>query len=136
MRRRRAGLAARRLSARLREEDGYAGTAIAYPAVIVLCLAIVQFGLYYAASNTAQAAAWTAYQQARSYEASVHDGTTAGMQLLQPGSLLHDGHITITRTAAEVTVATTGTAVTILPGLPLPPVTRTLSGPVERWIPQ
>lgn len=133
---RRARALARRLRGRLGEEDGYAGTVIAYPAVIVLCLAIVQFGLYYAATNTAQAAAWTAYQQARTYQATTGDGTTAGMQLLGAGSLLHDGRIAITRTATEVTVTTTGTAVMILPGLPLPAVTRTLSGPVERWIPK
>lgn len=125
-----------RLTARLKEEDGYAGTAIAYPAVIVLCLAIVQFGLYYAAQNTAQAATWTAYQQARAYRASVADGQAAGQQLLDGGSLLSGGTITIIRSADTVTVTTTGTAVTILPGLPLPAVARTLTGPVERWIPR
>lgn len=125
-----------RLTARLKEEDGYAGTAIAYPAVVVLCLAIVQFGLYYAAENTAQAAAWTAYQQARAYHASAAAGRAAGLQLLGGGSLLTGGQIVIIRTADTVTVTTTGAAITILPGLPLPPVTRTLTGPVERWIPR
>jgi hypothetical protein len=124
-----------RLRVRLGEEDGYAGTAIAYPAVVVLCLAIVQFGLYYAAENTAQAATWTAYQQTRAYQATAADGQAAGQQLLDGGSPLTGGRIAITRTADTVTVTTTGTAVTILPGLPLPPITRTLAGPVERWIP-
>lgn len=125
-----------RLTARLQEEHGYAGTAIAYPAVVVLCLAIVQFGLYYAAENTAQAATWTAYQQARTYQATIADGRAAGRQLLDGRSLLTGGRIEITRTADTVTVTTTGTAVTILPGLPLPTVARTLTGPVERWIPR
>ncbi len=126
----------RRLRDRLREEDGYAGTAIAYPAVILLCLALFQFGLYYVASNTAEAAAETAYQQARAYQATAAGGITAGQGLLGPGSLLHDGRITITRTAAQATVAVTGQAITILPGLPVPPIVKTLTGPTERWVPR
>ena len=125
----------RRWQGRLAEEDGYAGAAIAYPAVVVLCLALVQFGLYYAATNTAQAAAWTAYQQARVYGGTAADAEAAGMQLLGSGSLLAAGRITITRSDVEVTAVTTGTAVTILPGLPLPLVRRALTGPVERWVP-
>ena len=88
----------RTLRDRLREEDGYAGTAIAYPAVIVLCLALFQFGLFYVASNTAQAAAETAYQQARAYRATPADGVAAGRELLGPGALLRDGNVTITGT--------------------------------------
>ena len=126
----------RRVRDRLREEDGYAGTAIAYPAVIVFCLALFQFGLYYVASNTAQAAAETAYQQARAYQSTPADGIAAGQGLLGRGSLLHNGDVTITRTATTATVTVTGDAVTILPGLPVPRVVKTLTGPIERWIPR
>lgn len=126
----------RRLRDRLREEDGYAGTAIAYPAVIVFCLALFQFGLYYVASNTAEAAAGTAYQQARAYQSTPAAGIAAGEGLLGTGSLLHDGDVTVTRDATTVTVTVTGDAVTILPGLPVPQVVKTLTGPVERWIPR
>ena len=125
-----------RLRDRLREENGYAGTAIAYPAVIVFCLALFQFGLYYVASNTAQAAAETAYQQARAYQSTPADGVAAGQELLGPGSLLHNSDVTITRTPTTATVTVTGDAVTILPGLPVPQVVKTLTGPIERWIPQ
>ena len=34
------------------------------------------------------------------------------------------------------TITVTGNAVTILPGLPVPPITKTLTGPTERWIPE
>lgn len=121
---------------RVREEDGYAGTAIAYPAVIVFCLALFQFGLFYVASNTAQAAAETAYQQARAYQATPAEGVAAGRELLGSGALLRDGNVTITRTATTTTVAVTGDAVTILPGLPIPPIVKTLTGPIERWVPR
>lgn len=126
----------RTLRDRLREEDGYAGTAIVYPAVIVFCLALYQFGLFYVASNTAQAAAETAYQQARAYQATPADGVAAGRELLGPGALLRDGNVTITRTATTATVTVTGDAVTILPGLPMPPIVKTLIGPIERWVPR
>ncbi len=121
---------------RLREEDGYAGTAIAYPTVIVFCLALFQFGLFYVASNTAEAAAETAYQQARAFQATPDAGIAAGQSLLGPGSLLHHGRIAVTRTAVTLTVIVTGDPVTILPGLPVPQVVKTLTGPVERWIPR
>lgn len=126
----------RTLRDRVREEDGYAGTAIAYPAVIVFCLALFQFGLFYVASNTAQAAAETAYQQARAYQATPTDGVVAGQELLGPGALLRDGNVTITRSTTTATVTVTGNPVTILPGLPIPPIVRTLTGPIERWVPR
>jgi hypothetical protein len=60
----------------------------------------------------------------------------AAQQLLDElrGSL-RDAKITITRTADTVTVTVTGRVATVMPGVELPPVTSTLTGPVERWVP-
>lgn len=126
----------RRLLRRLRSEEGWAGTAIAYPAVVVLCLAIFQFGFYYLAGTTAESVADLTYQQARSYHATDADGIAAGTAALTANrALLTGGHTSVTRTPTAVTVAVTGHAFVMLPGLPLPEIHRTRSGPVERWVP-
>lgn len=127
---------ARRLLGRLRSEEGWAGTAIAYPAVVVLCLAIFQFGFYYLAGTTAESVADLTYQEARSYHATDADGIAAGAAALVTNrALLTGGHTTVTRTPTIVTVTVTGHALVMLPGLPLPEIRRTRSGPVERWVP-
>lgn len=126
---------ARRLLRRLGSEEGWAGTAIAYPAIVVLCLAIFQFGFYYLAGTTAESVADLTYQQARSYHATDADGIAAGTVALTANrALLTGGHTTITRTPSVVTVTVTGHAFVLLPGLPLPMIQRTRSGPVERWV--
>ena len=75
-------------------------------------------------------------QQARSYHATNADGIAAGTAALTTNrALLTGGHTTITRTPTLVTVTVTGHAFVILPGLPLPEIQRTRSGPLERWVP-
>jgi hypothetical protein len=126
----------RRVARMLSSEEGWAGTAIIYPAVVVFCLALFQFGFYYLAGTTAQSVADITYQQARSYQATDTDGTTAADSALAASrALLPSGHTTISRTATTVTVTITGQAFVILPGLPLPTVVRTRTGPIERWVP-
>lgn len=129
---------ARRIVARLRrEEDGYAGTIIAVPVVIVFTFALFQFGLYYLGGEVAQAAAYNAFQQVRSYHAVDSDGVDAFHATLEANQgLLHDATVQITRPDADhVTVAVTGHPWAFLPFLPMPPINRTQTGPVERWVP-
>ena len=87
------------------------------------------------ANNVAQAAASTAYNSARLYDASTEDGVNAGnAALTQAGTILTGTNVTVQRGAETVTVTVTGTAATLLPGLPAT-VTRTVTGPTERWVP-
>lgn len=125
-----------RAAAALASDDGWAGTAILYPAVVVFCLALFQFGFFYVAGTTAQSVADLTYQQARSYQATDADGTDAAdTSLTSNRALLTSGHASIVRTSTTVTVTITGQAFVILPGLALPTVTRTRTGPIERWVP-
>lgn len=125
-----------RLKRRLRQEDGYAGTAIAFPAVIVLVFVLFQFGFWYIGQNVAQAAAENAYQQGRSYQATDQDGVAAGnASLATNGKLLENTNVVVTRGTDTVTATVTGNAFIIIPFLQLPPITVALTGPIEKWVP-
>jgi len=125
-----------RLRRRLRREDGYAGTAIAFPAVLVLVFVLFQFGFWYIGQTVAQAAAENAYQQGRSYQATNQDGVDAGNASLKTnGGLLQDTQVVVTRGTDTVTATVTGHAFIMIPYLQLPPITVTLTGPIEKWVP-
>lgn len=124
-----------RLRAALAREDGYASDIILYPAVLVFVLALGQFALYYLGEQIAQGTAVVAYQQARSYQATDADGIAAGDAFRAANDpLLQNTSININRGATTVTVTVTGTPLTIL-GLNLPQISRTETGPIERWVP-
>lgn len=122
--------------AALRRQDGYAGTPIAFAGVLLLTLALLQFGLWYIGQTAAQAAADNAYQQARSYQATDADGVKAAdASLAGNKNVLRDPAVAVARTAQQVTVTVTGRPVILVPALHLPPITVTRAGPVERWVP-
>ena len=120
-----------------RDERGFetAETVIVLPALLLLILAIVQGGLWYHGTSLVQAAAANAYEAARLYEATSADGVNAGTATAdQAGGMLTDVNVNVDRTATEVTATVTA----ITPGL-IPcvntTVTKTITGPVERWVP-
>lgn len=105
------------------------------PAVLMIFFAIIQGAVVLQANNVAQAAASTAYNSARLYDASTEDGVNAGnAALTQAGTILTGTNVTVQRGAETVTVTVTGTAATLIPGLPAT-VSRTVTGPTERWVP-
>jgi len=134
-----AGLA-RRLRRRVRGDRG-AGVAelvIAVPLLMLLILLIVQFAIWEHAEDIAHATAEEALAAAR-----VQGGTAAGGQqraaqvISQIGTgVLTGPQVSVALTAADVTVRVTGTAERVLPfpGLTFP-VTATVTGPVERFVP-
>lgn len=123
-----------RLRAALAREDGYASDAMLFPAVLVLVLILIQFALYYLGEQIAQGTAVVAYQQARSYQATDSDGVAAGESFSAANEpLLQETNITIVRGATTVAVTVTGRPLTIF-GLPLPQISRTETGPIERWV--
>ncbi len=127
---------ARRLWAAVAREDGYASEIVILPGIFLLLFAALQGALWYLGSNVAQTAAVAAYNNARAYQSSTSIGQTAGAQIIDgmPG-FLQNPQIDVTRSATTVTVTVTGTAESLIPGIQLPAVTRTTTGPLERWVP-
>jgi hypothetical protein len=125
-----------RLRAALAREEGYASEIVILPGIFLILFAALQGALWYLGNNVAQTAAVAAYTNARSYQSTTTAGQTAGTQIMDgmPGFLQHP-QVDVTRTATTVTVTITGTAESLIPGVQLPPVTRTITGPVERWVP-
>lgn len=125
---------------RLRGDKG-AGSAeivIAVPLLMLLILLVIQFAIWEHAESIAHATAEEALAAAR-----VQGGTAAAGQqrasevIAQIGSSVLTGpQVLVTMTPADVTVRVTGTAEQVLPvpGLTFP-VTATVTGPVERFVP-
>ena len=128
-----------RIRTRLAEDDGWAGSALLYVGFFLLLLVGVQVALWFNGFNVAQAAAQSGYTVSRSYQSNADAGRATAQQLVDGirGSLT-DANITINRAPDTVIVTVSGRVATILPGLDglIPPVTYTLTGPVERWVPR
>lgn len=126
---------------RLLRGDRGAGAAeivIAVPLLMLLILLVVQFAVWAHAMSVAQATAEEALAAARVQGGSAAAGQQrAGQVLGQIGSAVLVGpQVSVTRTAGTATVRIHATAEQVmpLPGLNLP-VTITVTGPVERFVP-
>jgi Flp pilus assembly protein TadG len=135
-------LAVRRPGRRRGGSDRGAGAAeivIAVPLLMLLILLVVQFAVWAHAASVAQATAEEALAAARVQGGSAAAGQQRASQVLgQIGSAVLIGpQVSVTRTAATATVQIHATAEQIipLPGLKLP-VTVTVTGPVERFVPE
>ena len=126
-----------------RRLDGDRGAAtaelvIAGPLLMLLILLVVQFAIWEHAESVARATAEEALAAARVQGGTAAAGQqTAAQDIAQVGSAVLVGpQVSVTRTATTVTVQVTGTAehVLPLPGLTWP-VTVTVTGPVERFVP-
>jgi Flp pilus assembly protein TadG len=126
----------RRLAA---EGDRGAATAefvIAVPLLMLMILFVPQAAVWYHATHVAQAAANRALDAAAANGGTAAQGQTVGEQSLAAlgSGVLHDPHVTVTRTATDVRVDITGTAETVVPGIHWR-VHATAAGPVERFVP-
>ena len=119
-------------------ETGSASTevVIAAPALMLLILLSVQFGLWYHASNVARSAAREGVRAARMEGASALDGETEARDFLeQVGSALQDQpRVTALRDVELAKVEVIGTAVSLIPGIRLP-VRAVSESPIERFRP-
>lgn len=107
---------------------------IVLPVLFGVFFVIVQGAVWLHAGNIAQAAASSAYNAARLYDAVAADGVAAGTaSAQQTGTVLDGAVVVVDRTMTTVTVTVTGNAPTLVPGWDTH-VERTVSGPVERWI--
>jgi hypothetical protein len=120
----------------LRREDGITTSAIVLPGTVVLVVVALQAALWFLGANVAQNAAVQAYRDARGYQSSTDAGTASASRVLtEIDGYLTDPKVQVERTATTVTVTVTGESLSLIPGLPMPPVKRTMTGPVERWVP-
>lgn len=117
---------------------GSAEIVIAVPLLMLLILLIIQFAIWEHAESIAHATAEEALAAARVQGGTAASGQQRAAQVIaQVGSSVLAGpQVSVTMTAADVTVRVTGTAEQVLPvpGLTFP-VTATVTGPVERFVP-
>ena len=105
------------------------------PVVIALVLVPIQVGLWWHASQLADAAAREAVDAAQVAGADETDGVAAAFRFLAAAGNLTDTEVTVTRSVDTVTAEVTGRAPRLIPGLDWD-VTATAIGSVERFIPE
>ena len=119
-----------------RDDSGSVSTEVVLvvPALLLLVLLSVQFGLWYHASAVAKAAAEEGARAARAEGATAPDGEARARSFLaQAGPTIIEGaQVTATRTAATAGVEVRGVAVNVVPGFRLP-VNAVAASPVERY---
>lgn len=105
------------------------------PVFAVFFFLLVQGGIWLDAGNVAQAAAVRALNEARTYQSTAMAGTAAAEEFLADnGSSLKNSSVSVTRNATQVSVTVTGNSLEIIGGWLGTDVTRTVTGPVERWV--
>jgi Flp pilus assembly protein TadG len=124
---------------RVRGDQG-AATAelvLATPALLFLMMLLVQFGLWYHASNVASAAAQQGARAARLEDGTEADGEAAARELLNQvgGRMLTDLSVRPDRNGDTARVEVTGNVVRVIPFMTLK-VSEVSEGPVERFRPE
>lgn len=127
-----SGTRARRILQWLHTDRGSSTveTAIWMPVLFAVILLAAQLALWLVAQHAATAAATTALDQARLRGGTTAAGSSAGRRQLADAHAVRSPQVTVTRSAATVTVTVSGSAPRILP-IRLA-VTATQTGPVER----
>lgn len=117
-------------------ENGSVSTevVVAAPALMLLILMAVQFGLWYHASNVARSAAREGVRAARVEGATALDGEVEARDFLAQlgGAIDDEPEVSASRDLEVARVEVRGTAVSIVPGIRLP-VRAVSESPVERW---
>jgi Flp pilus assembly protein TadG len=122
---------------RVGDEAGVVATqlAVLMPALLLLVMLAVQFGLWAHASQLARAAADHAAHTAALPDATAAAGHTAAGGLLAQAGNLTAVEVTVKRGPAVAVATVTGTAPQVVPGLRWR-VSASAAAPVERFIPQ
>jgi hypothetical protein len=107
---------------------------IAFPAVLLVVVLALQFGLVLHAGQVAEAAAQEAVEAAQAQAGGVQAGRAAARSLLSGLGGLHAPLIEVRRTASTVTSTVTGRAQQVVPGFGTA-VSGSAQGPVERFVP-
>ncbi|MBW8800065.1 MAG: pilus assembly protein [Streptomyces sp.] len=109
--------------------------AIVFPFVLLAPVAVIQASMWYYARQIALTAAREGLTAARAYQSSPADGAAQARSVLgrTAGDSLRGYSVAARSTGQRVRVQVSGTALSMLPGVPGLTITQSASGPVERW---
>ena len=102
-------------------------------AVLALFFAVVQISLWFYGRSVATTAARHGLDAARIESGSAADGRSTALEFLSQAGGVTDYTVGTTRSATDVEVTISGSAVTVLPFFDVP-ITVTIDGPVERFV--
>ena len=125
---------ARSLRSRLDADDGIATleAAILAPVLLFATMALVQSAIYFMATTSVTNAAQIALETARTESSSASAGEGAATSYLSRQSMVTDPGVSVQRGPETVTVLATGQAPSLVPFVTLPPIERSIDGPLER----
>ncbi|MGW5657255.1 TadE/TadG family type IV pilus assembly protein [Streptomyces humi] len=122
---------------RWRDDRGDASIqmAIVFPFVLLATVAVIQASMWYYARQIALTAAREGLTAARAYQSSPDDGAAQARSVLgrTAGDSLHGYSVAASSTGQRVRVQVSGTALSMIPGVPGLTITQSASGPTERW---
>ena len=109
--------------------------AIVFPFVLLATIAVIQASLWYYARQIALTAAREGATAARSYQASPADGAAQARDVLgrTAGDSLRGYSVLASDNGQRVQVQVSGTALSMIPGVPGLRITQSASGTKERW---
>ncbi|GAA0611709.1 TadE/TadG family type IV pilus assembly protein [Streptomyces crystallinus] len=109
--------------------------AIVFPLVLLATLAVIQASLWYYARQVALTAAREGLTAARAYHSTPADGAAQARRVLgrTAGDSLRGYSVAATSDGQRVRVGVSGTALSMIPGIPGLHIRQSASGPVERW---
>ncbi|MEU8951617.1 TadE family protein [Streptomyces sp. NPDC048489] len=109
--------------------------AIVFPFVLLATMAVIQASMWFYARQIALTAAREGATAARSYGAGPGDGAARAQDVLArtAGDSLLGYRTAASSDGERVRVQVSGTAMSMIPGLPGLHVTQSASGAVERW---
>jgi Flp pilus assembly protein TadG len=120
-------------------DDGGSGIVelvIVFPALLLLVMMAIEFGIWTHARHLAQAAADDGLTQAQQLDGTATQGQTEAQAQLSflAGTMLTGSTVTATRNAQNATVTIDATAISVVPFFWLT-VHERVSGPIERFVP-
>ncbi|MFF3991432.1 TadE/TadG family type IV pilus assembly protein [Streptomyces sp. NPDC001797] len=109
--------------------------AIVFPFVLLATIAVIQASMWYYARQIALTAAREGLTAARAYQAGPADGAAQARSVLgrTAGDSLRGYSVAASTTGQRVHVQVSGTALSMIPGVPGLTITQSASGPAERW---
>ncbi|MFD9483610.1 TadE/TadG family type IV pilus assembly protein [Streptomyces sp. NPDC059991] len=110
--------------------------AIIFPFILIATLAVIQASLWFYARQIALTAAREGLTTARAYQATPAAGADRARSVLgrTAGDSLRDYGVVATSDGQRVRVRVSGTAPSMIPGVPGLRLTQSASGPGERWV--
>jgi Flp pilus assembly protein TadG len=110
--------------------------AIVFPFVLLATLAVIQASMWFYARQIALTAAREGVAAARTYKATPADGAARAQEVLgrTAGDSFQGSSVSTAGSNAErVRIEVSGTALSMIPGIPGLQISQSASGAVERW---